>query len=132
MQQKKLTGTADISSGLRVRADRETISQMFRLLMDNAVQYTSGEGEIRLNAAAIRRRICVTLENTVDRLPETEPERLTERFVRGNTARTQKSGGSGIGLAAVRRIAEIHRGRLRIDYADGQHFRVCVDLPGAG
>ena len=48
--------------------------------------------------------------------------------MRGDSARTQKSGGSGIGLAAVRRIAEKHHGKLTIDYPDGHTFRVTVEL----
>ena len=68
------------------------------------------------------------LENSVAQLPSEKPEKLTERFVRGDSARTQKSGGSGIGLAAARRIAEKHHGKLAVDYPDGHTFRVTVEL----
>ena len=61
-------------------------------------------------------------------LPEVAPEKLTERFVRGDSARTQKSGGSGIGLAAAKRIAEKHHGRLAVSYPDDRTFRVTVEI----
>ncbi len=131
MQQKEIRGQKDIPPGLTVKAEKETVSRLFRLLMDNAVQYTESRGEIRLQARPGRKRHCVLLENTVEDLPQTGPEQLTERFVRGNTARTQKSGGSGIGLAAVRRIVEIYRGRLRIEYPGDKRFRVTTELPRA-
>ena len=70
----------------------------------------------------------IVLENSVDQLPSEKPEKLTERFVRGDSARTQKNGGSGIGLAAVKRICEKHHGKLAIDYPDAHIFRVKVEL----
>ena len=68
------------------------------------------------------------LSNSVTSLPTEKPEKLTERFVRGDSARTQKSGGSGIGLAAARRIAEKHHGKLTVDYPDEHTFRVTVEI----
>jgi signal transduction histidine kinase len=71
------------------------------------------------------------ISNTVEKLPQQKPEELTERFVRGNTARTQKNGGAGIGLSAAKRIAEMHKGRIRITYPDEHSFCVTVELPSA-
>ena len=73
--------------------------------------------------------IILTLTLAVSvQLPEVAPEKLTERFVRGDSARTQKSGGSGIGLAAAKRIAEKHHGRLAVSYPDDRTFRVTVEI----
>ncbi len=130
LQQKGIRGETEIRGDMMLLADRDMLAQMLRLLMDNALQYTPEGGEIRLKAGFEKHRNQVVLENTAEQLPEKEPEQLTERFVRGNAARTQKSGGSGIGLAAVKNIVNIHRGRLRIEYPEGRRFRVTVELPG--
>ena len=92
------------------------------------VQYTPAEGEVRLSVTPEKKRTRIVLANSVTQLPSEKPEKLTERFVRGDSARTQKSGGSGIGLAAVRRIDEKHHGKLTIDYPDEHTFRVTVEL----
>ncbi len=131
MQQKQIAGRSEISDNIGITADREMIGQMFRLVLDNALQYTEEGGEISLTVTEEKRKVVLTLRNTVSQLPESKPEELTERFVRGNTARTQKSGGSGIGLAAVKRIVSLHHGKLVISYPDHRHFQVRIDLPNA-
>ena len=128
MKQKNLRGETGLKETAAVRGSPSLIRRMVCLLMDNAVQYTPEEGTVRLSVEPDKKKVRVVLENTVTRLPSEKPEKLTERFVRGDSARTQKSGGSGIGLAAARRIAEKHRGRLAIDYPDEKTFRATVEI----
>jgi signal transduction histidine kinase len=52
------------------------------------------------------------VRNTPAHLPEGDTQRLFDRFYRGDPARTQKSGGYGIGLSAARAIAETWKGTL--------------------
>lgn len=128
MKQKRIAGKASLEKTIPIRGTGSLIRRMISLLMDNAVQYTPEEGSIRLSAAQDKKKVRIVLENSVTQLPSEKPEKLTERFVRGDSARTQKNGGSGIGLAAVRRICEKHHGKLFIDYPDEHTFRVKVEL----
>ena len=128
LKQKQIRGETDLKETAPVRGTDSLIRRMICLLMDNAVQYTPAEGEVRLSVTPEKKRTRIVLANSVTQLPSEKPEKLTERFVRGDSARTQKSGGSGIGLAAVRRIAEKHHGKLTIDYPDEHTFRVTVEL----
>ena len=128
MKQKQIRGTAELEETTPVRGAESLIRRMFCLLMDNAVQYTPEGGEVWLSVIPGKKKTRIVLANTVLSLPTEKPEKLTERFVRGDSARTQKSGGSGIGLAAAKRIAEKHHGKLIIDYPDEHTFRVTVEL----
>ena len=128
MKQKQIHGDLKLQETAPFRGSGSLIRRLFCLLMDNAVQYTPEEGSIRLSVKPDKKRTRIILANSVTQLPSEKPEKLTERFVRGDSARTQKSGGSGIGLAAARRIAEKHHGKLVIDYPDEHTFRVTVEL----
>ena len=128
LKQKQIRGKTELEETGPVRGSETLIRRMLCLLMDNAVQYTPEEGTILLSVKPEKKKNRIILTNSVTQLPSQTPEKLTERFVRGDSARTQKSGGSGIGLAAVRRIAEKHHGKLTIDYPDEHTFRVSVEL----
>ena len=128
LQKKQIRGEAEYGNAAPVRGNDSLIRRMLCLLMDNAAQYTPEGGTVKLSVTPGKKKTRITLSNSVSQLPSREPEKLTERFVRGDSARTQKSGGSGIGLAAVKRIAEKHHGKLVIDYPDEKTFRVTAEL----
>lgn len=98
---------------------------LLRNLLDNAVRYTdrSGRIEIALATGAGAARLSVT-----DHGPGIEPaqrEAMLERFRRGG------GGGSGLGLAIVARIAEVHRARLVLGESEGGGLSVEVVFPAA-
>ena len=128
MKQKQIKGENDLEETTPIKGAGSLIRRMLCLLMDNAVQYTPEQGTVRLSVEPEKKKTRIVISNSVAQLPSEKPEKLTERFVRGDSARTQKSGGSGIGLAAVRRICEKHHGKLTVDYPDEHTFRVKVEL----
>lgn len=99
-----------------VHASRENLIQLISILFDNAVKYASEGGYIDGSLKKSGRELALQVKNTCEKLPEVEPEKLFERFYRGDAARTQKSGGYGIGLSAARAIALAHGGTLGASY----------------
>lgn len=113
---------------IRLKGNREYLQQMIHMLLDNAVQYANEGGEIRISMEQKRRRVRLLFENTVEALPDCPPEALFDRFYRGDSARTQSSGGYGIGLSAARAIAEMHQGSIGAEYILENAIRFTVDL----
>ena len=98
---------------------------MLTILLDNALKYTSENGNIRLSLAKEGRHIRIITENTCDPSLEPDTERLFERFYRGDAARTQKKepSGYGIGLSAARAICENFGGKLTAEYSSADSIR---------
>ncbi len=112
---KNLSFREDIDSGVMMRGNREQLAQLFSILADNAVKYAQdgGEAEVSLKRAE-RGEILIRFRNTCGTWPEGDPEKWFDRFYRGDSARTQKNGGYGIGLSVARAVAEAHGGSVGV------------------
>ncbi len=128
LSQRGIRSSLELPEHLQIRADEKSVRQMLCLLLDNLSAYASDGGEASVQLYEKKKRAVLVLSNTVEHLPEQKPEALTERFVRGTTARTEKTGGAGIGLSAVKRIAEAHGGKLTVSYPDEHRFSAAVEL----
>src|SRR5699024_3071745 len=107
---------ATIQPDVTLRANRESIVQLLSVLLDNAVQYAPAGGTVRAALSKDRNTTVFQVENPVDIPPAGDLERLFDRFYRGDPARTQKSGGYGIGLSAARAVTETHGGSITARY----------------
>lgn len=118
--EKQMTVSAKIQPDVMMRVHKDTFSQMISILFDNAVKYTPNGGTIHFSLMEHDSYIEIREENTCNDPPDSDPERLFERFYRGDNSRTQSnpSSGYGIGLSAARAIAETFGGRLTANYTD--------------
>lgn len=95
-----------------VQASRVALGQLLSILLDNGVKYTDPGGAVTLRLTAPKGGVLLTVSNTPARMPEGDPDRLFDRFYRGDAARSQAAGGYGIGLSAARAIAETWQGTI--------------------
>lgn len=118
--QKRITVTAKIQPDILMQVHRDTFSQMVSCLLDNAVKYTPDGGTICLSVLDRSGHIEIIEENSCEMPCDSDPERLFERFYRGDNARTQSnpSSGYGIGLSAARAITETFGGKLTANYTE--------------
>ncbi len=110
-----------------VFASRENLYQLFSVLIDNAVKYALSESEINvyLNQSD---KVYFSVKNKCEQLPLVSPERLFDRFYRGDSARTQSSGGYGIGLSVARAIAEGCGGKIYARYYENNEIEFIVEI----
>ncbi|MEM0984622.1 MAG: ATP-binding protein [Pseudomonadota bacterium] len=108
-----------------VLADRAQLSQALSNLVDNAIKYTPTGGYIAMHMAVDKdtNKVDLVVIDSGPGIPEHARDRVVERFVRMDSARTQP--GSGLGLALVDIVADVHRGELLL--MDG---RGAPDRPG--
>ncbi len=95
-----------------INADRRKIGQVVRNLLDNAVRHASHTVRIETHATGGEAAICVSDDGPG--IPPADRDRIFERFVRLDEARSRAAGGTGLGLSVVRSIVEAHRGRITV------------------
>ncbi len=117
--------------GLTIRSDREHMVQLLSILLDNAVKYTAAGGGIALHLAREGNVVCLRVRNAPARTPEGDLSRLFDRFYRGDPARTQRSGGYGIGLSAAQAIVQAWKGRIGAELEGEDTVVFTVRLPSA-
>lgn len=106
----------DIQPDVMLHANRDNMARLISILMDNAVKYADAGGQIHVLLKKSNKTVVFQVKNTCAELPKEEPEKLFDRFYRGDSARTQKNGGYGIGLSAARAIAKSNRGSIAAEY----------------
>ena len=129
MEAQGITLERDIQPEVSLTADPAQLEQLLSLLLDNAVKYTGPGGRICLSVKQEGKRARLCLENTCPQLPTVPPEKLFDRFYRGDAARTQKEGGYGIGLAVARSLAQANQGSLHAQYLPPQAIRFVAQFP---
>lgn len=105
--------------------NKDSFRQIVTILLDNALKYTPDNSYIHLELVRNGKHIQIIEENTCDTSLEPDPERLFERFYRGDAARTQskESSGYGIGLSAARALCEHFGGKLTAEYPSAESIR---------
>ena len=100
---------SNVSGPLPVMCDAQLVSQALSNLVENAVRH-SGSREIEVSSTADAKRARLSVEDHGIGIPPEHASRVFERFHRVDPARAAESGGAGLGLAIVRRIARLHGG----------------------
>lgn len=116
MEMRSISLKTEIQPEVHINANREMLTQMISILLDNAVKYTGEGGVTVITLQGNDGHMKLQIKNTCENLPQTPPDKLFDRFYRGSESRTQKEGGYGIGLSVAKAIAEAHRGSIWAEY----------------
>lgn len=105
-----------------VLIDAPKVERLIENLIVNAMRYSPEDARVWVKAHDIGGRVRIAVEDEGPGVPEAERERIFEAFERGGTS------GFGLGLALVRRIAELHGGRAWAEERPGGGARFVVEL----
>ncbi len=113
--------------------DPERIAQVLNNLVANALRYTPAGGQIVLSAEAEPAGAAVILRvrDTGSGITPADLPFVFERFYRGDKARQQEHGESGLGLAIARSIVESHAGSIEVESQVGVGTTFTIRLPAA-
>ena len=114
-----------------VRGDNARLAEVLQNLVDNALQYTPSGGQIDVEAHSDDHAVIFTVADTGIGIPESDLERIFERFYRVDAARSREVGGTGLGLSISRHIVDAHGGRIWVESAVGQGSRFHFSIDSA-
>ena len=117
---------------LVVQGDGGKLRRAFSNILDNAVKYNVDGGRIGLTGSESADGVAVTVGNTGPGVAESEIPKVFDQFYRVEKSRSAEHGGSGLGLAMVKRIVELHGGETRFESTPGEWTQVTVTLPDSG
>lgn len=102
-----------------ITVDADRISQVLNNLFVNAIRYSSVQGWVRagtsLQQKEGRQWICISIQDNGCGISSDDIPYVFDHFYRGEKSRDRKSGGSGIGLAIVKQLVELHGGKVLIE-----------------
>ncbi len=119
----------DATPGIALVGDRELLAQVLANLIENALRHCPVGCTIRLILERTAGRMVLAVADDGPGVPEAERGRIFERFFRAEHSRTTP--GSGLGLAMVAAVAELHGAAVAAEDAR-PGLRVRIDFPAAG
>ena len=121
----------DVAAGdpVVLHADPVRLGQVVQNLLTNAARHTPAGGRIRVAVGIAGSEARLTVSDSGPGIPPDELERIFERFYRLDAARHHDGGGAGLGLAIVRRLVELHGGRVWATSETGAGATFEVALP---
>jgi PAS domain S-box-containing protein len=112
-----------------VLCDANKLRQVLVNLVDNAVKYSPGGGEVAVRVESSGEACLIHVDDHGLGIPTSERERIFEKFYRLDPQQQQGVGGSGLGLYISRELVERMEGRLEVDSEPGKGSRFTVRLP---
>jgi two-component system, OmpR family, phosphate regulon sensor histidine kinase PhoR len=111
-----------------LEADPAKLHDVLRNLVENAVNYSPEEAQIRLEASRRNGSLVITVADSGPGIPPEDLTRVFERFYRVDKSRS-RPGGTGLGLAIVKHLVELHGGKAAADNQPSGGAVFTVTLP---
>jgi signal transduction histidine kinase len=118
--QKQIQLENRVDESMILSGDPLRISQLFSILMDNAIKYMNRPGSLVISGYRKGKHICLEFRDNGEGMLEDALEKAFLRFYRGDKSRSHKQGGFGLGLSIARWIVEAHHGVITLDSAPGE------------
>jgi PAS domain S-box-containing protein len=119
------------AGSLSVRADERLLRVVAQNLLSNAVKFTPKAGSVALRAAVTPAGVEFAVQDTGIGIAPEQQAKLFRPFEQLDASLDRTYGGTGLGLALVQRIVQLHGGEIAVESAPGTGSTFTVRLPAA-
>jgi len=112
-----------------VKGDREQLIMAIHNLIENAINYSPEGTNVSITSKLQDFIIEISVTDQGIGIPESEVERIFERFYRVDPARSRQTGGTGLGLSIVKHIVAKHGGEIKVWSAENVGSTFSIRLP---
>ncbi len=116
-----------------IMLDYDKIWEAIYNIIENAIKYSPRGGFVKVSLLKEEKNAIIQVEDNGPGIPETEKDRIFERFYRLDDSRARDTGGTGLGLAIAKEAVALHGGTINVvsDGGMGSIFSIYLPLPQA-
>jgi signal transduction histidine kinase len=112
----------------QIKGDALRLTQVFAILLDNAISYSGENGQIQLSLELLKSRVKIQVADNGPGISDEQKDKIWERFYRGDPSR-KSEGHFGLGLAIAKEIVGLHKGKISVNDNPGGGSVFMVSLP---
>jgi two-component system sensor histidine kinase SenX3 len=112
-----------------VVGNRDQLIMAIHNLIENAINYSPERTKVSVSTELVDGLIEIRVADQGIGIPESEQERIFERFYRVDPARSRETGGTGLGLSIVKHVAQNHGGEVKVWSKPGVGSTFALRLP---
>jgi signal transduction histidine kinase len=109
--------------------DPDRFYRMVYNVVENGIKYTHEGGYVIVGLYEDEEKIYLTISDNGIGISDEVLPKIFDRFARGDTARSKKSGGFGLGLAIAKEIIDMHEGKVNVKSKVGEGTTFEIELP---
>jgi two-component system sensor histidine kinase SenX3 len=128
-EKRNIRLASDPGESIQILGDYEMLTTAVRNLIENAIVYSEPGTQVGIGCKLIDGVAEIAVTDSGLGIPESEQERIFERFYRVDPSRSRETGGTGLGLAIVKHVAANHRGEIRLFSQPGVGSTFTIRIP---
>jgi two-component system sensor histidine kinase CiaH len=129
-RQRNITIHNSTTEGLMF-GDRENLTQLFIIFLDNAIKYSPQGSEILVSGGHTPSKTVIAIQDHGVGISKDNLEHIFERFYRADASRSKATTGFGLGLSIAKLIADAHNGDVTLTSQPNKGTTATITIPNA-